>query len=56
MRKLLSTLAVAALLAGYAGGAQATEGWYARVDVGYSTDGKAPVNTFYDYDDYGYES
>lgn len=49
MRKLLSTLAVAALLAGYAGGAQATEGWYGRADIGYSTNGEAPVDTFYDY-------
>ncbi len=54
MRKLLSTLAVAALLAGYAGGAQATEGWYVRADIGYSMDGEAPVNSFYDYYDYEY--
>ncbi len=40
MRKLLSTLVAAALLAGLSGGAQAMEGWYGRADVGYSVDGQ----------------
>jgi OmpA-OmpF porin, OOP family len=40
MRKLLSTLAVAALMCGYAAGASADEGWYGRADVGYSMDGE----------------
>lgn len=43
MRKLLSTLAVAALLAGYAGAAQAGEHWYGRADVGLSVDAEATV-------------
>ncbi len=43
MRKLLSTLAVAALLAGYAGAAQAGEHWYGRADIGLSVDGEATV-------------
>lgn len=51
MRKLLSTLAVAALLAGYAGGAQAHDRWYGRADIGRSIDGEAGVQ----FDEYGYE-
>ncbi|MEQ1616881.1 MAG: OmpA family protein [Terricaulis sp.] len=47
MRKLLSTLAAAALLAGIGGGAQAKEGWYGRADVGYSVDGQVD-GTFFD--------
>jgi OOP family OmpA-OmpF porin len=35
----MRTLAVAAFMAAVAGGAQATEGWYGRVDVGSSIDG-----------------
>lgn len=41
MRKLLSTLALAALMAGMAvSGAQAREGAYIRGDIGYSVDGE----------------
>ncbi len=47
MRKLLSTLAAVALLAGIGGGAQAMEGWYGRADVGYSVDGQVD-GTFFD--------
>ncbi|MEJ0059095.1 MAG: OmpA family protein [Terricaulis sp.] len=37
--RITKTVALAALMAGAAGGAQATEGWYGRADVGYSTEG-----------------
>jgi hypothetical protein len=37
---LLSTIALAALLAGLTTKAEATEGWYGRVDAGYSVDGQ----------------
>lgn len=40
MRKLMSTLAIAALFAGMSASAHATEGWYVRGDVGYSVDGQ----------------
>ncbi len=40
MRKLLSTLALAALMMGLSNEANATEGWYGRADVGYSFDGE----------------
>ncbi|MBX9747901.1 MAG: outer membrane beta-barrel protein, partial [Hyphomonadaceae bacterium] len=40
MKKLLSTIAVAAVAAGIAAPASATEGWYGRVDAGYSTGGE----------------
>ncbi len=46
MRKLLSTLAAAALLAGVGASAQATEGWYGRADVGYSINGEVDVEVF----------
>jgi OOP family OmpA-OmpF porin len=45
MRKLLSTLAVAALLSGAVTQAHATEGWYGRADAGYSFDGDLDVDT-----------
>ncbi|MEQ1616880.1 MAG: outer membrane beta-barrel protein [Terricaulis sp.] len=54
MRKLLSTLAIAALLAGYSASANA-EGWYGRADIGVTIDGKADV-PFNDYDYYDSES
>ena len=38
-KNLKRTLALAALMAGATGVANATEGWYGRADVGYSTDG-----------------
>ncbi|HVY84448.1 MAG TPA: OmpA family protein [Caulobacterales bacterium] len=44
MRKLLKTVALAALLAASAGAAHATEGWYARGDVGYTVDGELDFN------------
>jgi outer membrane protein OmpA-like peptidoglycan-associated protein len=43
IKKLKRTLALAALMAGAAGGAQATEGWYGRADVGYTVDGDLDV-------------
>jgi opacity protein-like surface antigen len=46
MRKLLTTLAAAALLAGAAGAAGATEGWYGRADVGYSVEGEVEAEFF----------
>ncbi len=53
MRKLLSTVVLAALAAGAATQAQATEGWYGRVDGGYSVDGEIDFNNgaTYDLDD-----
>mgnify|MGYP003393474879 CR=1 FL=1 len=54
MRKLLSTLAIAALLAGYSASANA-EGWYGRADVGITVNGQADV-PFNDYDYYDSES
>ena len=47
MRKLLSTLALAALMAGAATSAQAIEGWYGRADIGSSVEGEVDVS-FYD--------
>lgn len=45
MRKLLRTMACAALLAGAAvASAHAEEGWYGRIDVGYSIDGELDVS------------
>ena len=44
MRKLLMTIATAALLAGLATTAEAKEGWYGRADVGYSVDGSVSAN------------
>jgi outer membrane protein OmpA-like peptidoglycan-associated protein len=50
--KLMSALALAALLVGLSGPAAATEGWYARADVGYSVGGALEVNdTDLDFDD-----
>jgi OmpA-OmpF porin, OOP family len=52
MRKLMSTLALAALMAGMATSANATEGWYGRVGVGYSVDGEVTAfNTSVDLED-----
>jgi OOP family OmpA-OmpF porin len=50
MRKLLSTAALAALAAGVATNANATEGWYGRADVGYSVDGNFEFDTGAEYD------
>jgi OOP family OmpA-OmpF porin len=44
IKKLKRTLALAALMAGAAGGAHATEGWYGRADVGYSVGGDLEVD------------
>ncbi|MCL4716070.1 MAG: OmpA family protein [Hyphomonadaceae bacterium] len=46
--RITKTVALAALMAGAAGVANATEGWYGRADVGWSTDGE------YDYDGTGF--
>ena len=53
MNKLLSSLALAALIAGLGKTeAQATEGWYGRADVGYSVDGEfTAFNTDSDLED-----
>ena len=45
------TLALAALLAGTSGAAQATEGWYGRADVGYSFDGQVQYGDDAEMDD-----
>jgi OmpA-OmpF porin, OOP family len=42
-KRVTKTVALAALMAGGAGAANATEGWYGRVDGGYSLDGEAQV-------------
>jgi outer membrane protein OmpA-like peptidoglycan-associated protein len=44
MRKLLSSAALAALATGVATTADATEGWYGRVDAGYTVDGELDVD------------
>jgi OOP family OmpA-OmpF porin len=51
--KLMRTLALAALLSALSvGAAQATEGWYGRVDVGYSIDGEIELDdTDFDLED-----
>jgi OmpA-OmpF porin, OOP family len=41
--RITKTVALAALMAGAAGAAHATEGWYGRADVGYSTDGQTDL-------------
>jgi len=45
MRKLLCTLALAALMAGTASQALAREGWYVRGDIGYSVNGQLETST-----------
>ena len=45
MRKWLTTIAAAALMASIATAAHAQEGWYARADVGYSVDGSVHVGS-----------
>jgi outer membrane protein OmpA-like peptidoglycan-associated protein len=42
-KRITQTAALAALMAGGAGAAEATEGWYGRIDLGYSLDGEAEV-------------
>ncbi|HET9230484.1 MAG TPA: outer membrane beta-barrel protein [Vitreimonas sp.] len=51
--KLMRTLALAALLSALGvGAAQATEGWYGRVDVGYTVDGEIELDdTDFDLED-----
>ena len=52
MRRLMSTIALAALMAGIATAANATEGWYGRGDVGYSVDGHVEGGgSSFDFDD-----
>src|SRR5687767_5875345 len=46
--RITKTVALAALMAGTAGVANATEGWYGRADVGWSFDGE------YEVDDNGF--
>ncbi len=41
--RITKTMALAAMMAGTAGGANATEGWYGRADVGYSLAGNMDV-------------
>jgi outer membrane protein OmpA-like peptidoglycan-associated protein len=43
--RITKTVALAALMAGSAGVASATEGWYGRADVGYSVDGEIDLDT-----------
>ncbi|MEJ0059094.1 MAG: outer membrane beta-barrel protein [Terricaulis sp.] len=51
--RITSTVALAALMIGAAGAAEATEGWYARGDVGYSFDGELGIDDdgLYDWGD-----
>jgi outer membrane protein OmpA-like peptidoglycan-associated protein len=42
--RITKTVALAALMAGTAGVAQATEGWYGRADVGWSFDGTIDID------------
>ncbi len=46
MNRITKTVALAALMAGAAGVANATEGWYGRGDIGWSWDGDADANVF----------
>jgi opacity protein-like surface antigen len=48
--RITKTVALAALMASTAGAAYATEGWYGRADVGYSTDGSVDFGSAGDYD------
>ncbi len=48
--RITKTVALAALMAGTAGGAYATEGWYGRADVGYSVGGDIDFGTAGGYD------
>jgi OOP family OmpA-OmpF porin len=50
MHRLLTTAALAALAAGVAQNANATEGWYGRVDGGYSIDGEVDFDTGASFD------
>jgi outer membrane protein OmpA-like peptidoglycan-associated protein len=43
--RITKTVALAALMAGAGGVANATEGWYGRADVGYSTNGDIELTT-----------
>ena len=49
-KSLRRTLALATLMAGATGVANATEGWYGRADVGYSTDGSMEFDGFDGFD------
>ena len=42
--RITKTVALAALMAGAAGVANATEGWYGRGDIGWSFDGEVEVD------------
>ena len=42
--RITKTVALAALMAGASGVANATEGWYGRADVGYSTSGSFDID------------
>ncbi|MEZ5957070.1 MAG: outer membrane beta-barrel protein [Hyphomonadaceae bacterium] len=52
--RITKTVALAALMAGAAGVANATEGWYGRGDIGWSFDGEIDVND--DYANYEFGS
>ncbi|HRP10143.1 MAG TPA: outer membrane beta-barrel protein [Terricaulis sp.] len=43
--RITKTVALAALMAGTAGVANATEGWYGRLDLGYTTGGEFDIGT-----------
>ena len=43
--RITKTVALAALMAGASGVANATEGWYGRLDAGYSFDGKLDIES-----------
>ncbi|MBX3430801.1 MAG: outer membrane beta-barrel protein, partial [Hyphomonadaceae bacterium] len=51
--RITKTVALAALMAGAAGVANATEGWYGRGDVGWSFDGEIDVSDDYAGYDFG---
>jgi OmpA-OmpF porin, OOP family len=48
--RITNTVALAAIMAGAAGAAQATEGWYGRADIGYSIDGDVSFSSPVDED------
>ena len=52
MRKLMMATAMAVLMVSAAGAAHATEGWYGRVDAGFTLDGRFGIdNTDFDLDE-----
>jgi outer membrane protein OmpA-like peptidoglycan-associated protein len=54
--RITKTVALAALMAGASGVAQATEGWYGRADIGWSWEGDADADVFPQHVDLDHDS